>query len=64
MNVLLLVLSSRTKRSEVKDLVLIHVDVLETLRYALDDNTFIQHADKTTALKQGTVPTTSRKPFS
>ena len=38
MNVLLLVLSSRTKRSEVKDLVFIHVDVLETLRYALSDN--------------------------
>ena len=37
MNVLLLVLSSRTKRSEVKDLVYIHVDVLETLRYALSD---------------------------
>ena len=40
MNVLLLVLSSRTKRSEVKDLVFIHVDVLETLRYALSDNWF------------------------
>ena len=33
-------LSSRTKRSEVKDLVFIHVDVLETLRYALSDNWF------------------------
>ena len=40
MNVLLLVLSSRTKRSEVKDLVFIHADVLETLRYALSDNWF------------------------
>ena len=40
------------------------MDVTEILRYALDDNTFIQHADKTTALKQGTVPITSRKPFS
>ena len=38
MNVLLLVLSSRTKRSEVKDLVFIHVDVLETLHYVLSDN--------------------------
>ena len=36
MNVLLLVLSSRTKRSEVKDLVFIHIwlrYVLETLHY-------------------------------
>ena len=31
-------LSSRTKRSEVKDLVFIHVDVLETLHYVLSDN--------------------------
>ena len=38
MNVLLLVLPSRTRRSEVKNLVFIHVDVLATLRYALSDN--------------------------